>query len=69
MLAPHFSAVIRDEATQRISYFVLGQTSMGGGTVLRSITAEGDNRNLGEGPEPTMDAFLARVDLEVMTGA
>lgn len=59
VLAPHFSIVVRHNQSGAISYYVLGQAPSGGRTTLRSVTAEGLNRNHGPGPEPTLDAFLA----------
>jgi hypothetical protein len=59
VLAPYFSAVVRDRETKRINYFTLGQAPMGGGTTLRAVTANNENCNLGQGPEPRLDAFLA----------
>ena len=58
VLAPHFSGVVRNKTNQHIRYYVLGQTSMGGGTVLREIDDMGTNANLGAGPEPVLDAFV-----------
>lgn len=59
VLAPYFSAVVRHRETKRISYFTLGQASMGGGTTLRAVTPDNSNLNFGKGPEPRLDAFLA----------
>ncbi|HEY0063688.1 MAG TPA: hypothetical protein VGC21_16340 [Telluria sp.] len=61
VLAPYFSAVLKDEASGKVDYFVLGQTSMGGGTAMRTVDADWLNTNLGAGPAPTLDAFLAEV--------
>ncbi|SHG38667.1 hypothetical protein [Massilia sp. CF038] len=61
VLAPYFSAVVKDEASGKVDYFVLGQTSMGGGTVMRSVDADWQNTVLGPGPAPTLDNFLAEV--------
>lgn len=58
VLAPYFSVVIRHAPSGAISYYVLGQAPFGGGTTLRSVTAEGANRNHGPGPEPELEAFL-----------
>ena len=60
-IAPYFSAIVRDQTNGNIQYFVLGQTSMGGGTVLRCVDNVGTNYNLGAGPEPTLDALLSAV--------
>ncbi|MFZ3122856.1 MAG: hypothetical protein WA104_05775 [Thermodesulfovibrionales bacterium] len=61
VLAPYFSAAIIEETTGRISYYVLGQ-AFTGGTTLRTVTADGTNTitntNIGEGSEPTLEAFL-----------
>jgi hypothetical protein len=69
VLAPHFSGVVMDQANDKVSYFVLGQTSMGGGTALRHLTADGTNANLGAGPEPELRAFVAAVEQHVATAA
>lgn len=57
VLAPYFSAAIVEETIGRISYYVLGQ-ALTGGTTLRTVTADGTNANIGEGSEPTLEAFL-----------
>jgi hypothetical protein len=62
VLAPYFSAVVQDPASGRVDYFVLGQTSKGGGTIMRTVDAEWLNTNLGPGPAPTLDNFLAEVE-------
>lgn len=62
VLAPHFSALIVDEPDAKPAYYVLGQSSMGGGTTLRRVDADGANLNLGPGPQPELAAFLAAVD-------
>lgn len=59
VLAPHFSAIVRDGGG--VQYFILGQAPMGGGTTLRCILPEGMNCNLGPGPEPELSAFLNAV--------
>jgi hypothetical protein len=69
VLGPHFSALVMDQRSETLSYFVLGQTSMGGGTVLRAVTADGENINLGAGTEPELQAFLALVNQHVPKGA
>ena len=61
VLAPYFSAAIVEETIGRISYYVLGQ-ALTGGTTLRTVMATADgtitNTNIGEGSEPTLEAFL-----------
>jgi hypothetical protein len=59
VLAPYFSAIIRETASGDVSYYVLGQAPLGGGTTLRSVLREGMNCNHGPGPEPKLDAFLS----------
>jgi hypothetical protein len=61
VLAPHFSAIIRDRETAEVDYFVLGQAPLGGGTTLRMVTADGANCNLGPGPAPQFDEFLKSI--------
>jgi hypothetical protein len=61
VLAPWFSAMVRYRDTGVVDYFTLGQAPIGGGTTLRSVTADGLNSNHGTGPEPRLDAFLARL--------
>ncbi|MBY0456877.1 MAG: hypothetical protein K2V38_06040 [Gemmataceae bacterium] len=64
VLAPHFSVIVRNIVTGAAEYFILGQSPMGGGTTLRRVTVNGRehiNANLGPGPEPKLDAFLAAV--------
>ena len=61
VLAPHFSAVIRRRPSGTIRYYVLGQSPLEGGTTLRCVTPDGMNCNLGPGPEPDLQAFLARL--------
>lgn len=61
VLAPHFSGVIRDPGTGNVDYYILGQAPIGGGTTLRSVLQDGVNCNLGPGPEPQLEAFLAAV--------
>ena len=67
VIAPHFSGVVRDKRNEHIRYYVLGQTSMGGGTVLREIDDMATNANLGAGPTPELDSFvvLMRQQLEM----
>ena len=59
VLAPYFSAVLRHRQTGVVNYYTLGQAPEGGGTTLRSVTADDVNCNLGPGPEPRLEAFLA----------
>jgi len=59
VIAPHFSGVVRSRQHDHIRYYVLGQTSMGGGTVLREIDDMATNANLGAGPAPELDNFVA----------
>lgn len=58
VLAPYFSVVIREAGSEQVSYYVLGQAPMGGGTTLRAIFPEGMNCNLGPGPAPELNLFL-----------
>lgn len=64
ILAPYFSSELRDRGG-KVSYYILGQSPMGGGTTLRCVTAEGANCNLGPGPDPTIDLFHAELSLKV----
>lgn len=57
VLAPHFSAILHFTDDNQVRYFTLGQRPTAG-TTLRSVTADGVNANLGEGPEPQIDAFI-----------
>ena len=59
VLAPHFSAIVREG--ERVGYYVLGQSPQRGGTTLRCVTSDGANCNLGPGPAPELDLFLAAV--------
>ncbi len=65
VLAPHFSGILRNKTSQHIRYYVLGQTSMGGGTVLREIDDMGTNANLGAGPAPALDDFVELLRLRL----
>lgn len=56
VLAPYFSALIRDKVSQKVAYFVLGQ-SVDGFTTLRTVNKE-MNANLGRGCKPDLSAFL-----------
>jgi hypothetical protein len=61
VLAPHFSAIIREAPAGPVIYYVLGQAPIGGGTTLRSVLPDGANCNLGPGPEPSLAAFLGAI--------
>lgn len=56
VLAPYFSAILRDRLSDEPRYFVLGQ-SPDGDTRLRAWT-DTLNADLGPGCEPTLAAFL-----------
>jgi hypothetical protein len=58
VLAPYFSAIVRNTTAGDVVYYILGQAPIGGGTTLRSVLREGANCNLGPGPEPRLDVFL-----------
>ncbi|PWF48725.1 hypothetical protein [Massilia glaciei] len=58
VIAPFFSAAIIEEGRDAVRFFVLGQASLGPGTVLRFVERDGQNRNLGPGPEPRLELFL-----------
>ncbi|QDU74263.1 hypothetical protein Pan97_12700 [Bremerella volcania] len=64
VLAPYFSSVLRDREG-KISYYILGQSPLGGRTTLRCITADGANCNLGPGPTPTIEQFHAALSKTV----
>jgi hypothetical protein len=57
VLAPYFSAILQAGAGGDVDYYVLGQRPFGG-TTLRSVSRDGVNANLGEGPAPDLSAFL-----------
>ena len=60
--APYFSGIFRNRETRKIGYYVLGPGPLGDGTTLRSVTIDPMvNSNLGRGPEPDLDSFLAAV--------
>jgi hypothetical protein len=61
VLAPYFSAVLRNRQTGAVDYYTLGQAPTRGGTTLRAVTPDDSNCNLGPGPEPRLEAFLARL--------
>lgn len=69
VLAPYFSAMLRDRATGAVSYYVLGQSPVGGGTTVRSVTRDGVNGNLGPGPAPKAGAFLDKLRATVRATA
>jgi hypothetical protein len=56
VLAPYFSAMVREKNGGAVRYFILGQ-SPGGGTTLRGVSPD-INANLGPGCEPELEAFL-----------
>jgi hypothetical protein len=58
VLAPYFSAILRDSASAEVSYYVLGQNPFNDGTTLRAVTPDGLNCNLGPGPSPELDSFI-----------
>lgn len=57
VLAPFFSAILHHQETDVVSYYTLGQRPLGG-TTLRTVSRDGVNANLGEGPIPELKAFL-----------
>ena len=61
VLAPFYSAIVRVPGRAGLGYYILGQRPFGG-TTLRMVEPGGVNANLGEGPEPTLAAFLAALD-------
>jgi hypothetical protein len=61
VLAPHFSVIVHQDHGA-VTYYVLGQAPLGGGTTLRCITPDGVNANLGPGPSPTVEGFLQAVE-------
>ena len=71
VLAPFFSGIVRNRDTGKVSYFVLEQSPSleeGSSTTLRSITLDPlVNSNLGPGPEPDLDSFLASVAFRLET--
>lgn len=69
VLAPYFSVVVgvpnaTETELSEVEYFVLGQRPMGGST-LRRVTGDGQNQNLGRGPEPALDLFIEAVSAVV----
>ncbi len=69
VLAPYFSAIIRRAPAGGVGYFILGQAPIGGGTTLRSVLREGENCNLGPGPEPRIDKFLEAISARAAADA
>jgi hypothetical protein len=65
VLAPYFSAIIRDDVTRSTGYYVLGQ-ALDGGATLRRVTPH-HNLSLGPGYNPDLNEFLQllRVRLEL----
>lgn len=59
-LAPYFCAVIRSPGSKIANYYILGQ-ALDGGTILRGVTSNGFNANLGPGPDPKLDLFIAHL--------
>ncbi len=61
-LAPHFAGIFLNRIDKKVRYYVLGQSPIGGGTTLRTVTIDPMvNSNLGPGPSPDFDSFLATV--------
>jgi hypothetical protein len=56
----YFSVILYDNHSQP-RYFILGQSPIGGGTTVRTITAEGMNCNMGPGPEPNLSLFFEAI--------
>ncbi len=69
VLAPYFSAIIHEAPAGAVSYYILGQAPIGGGTTLRSVLREGTNCNLGPGPEPRLDGFLEAISARAVADA
>ncbi len=69
VLAPYFSAISGAIPEGEVGYHVLGQTSVGRGTSLRSVLRDGMNCNLGPGPEPRLEAFLDVLSRRAASGA
>lgn len=59
LLAPYFSAVIRDTGDGKCEYYVLGQ-SPDGGTTIRSVQ-EDEHTLVGGGVEPTLECWIAHL--------
>jgi hypothetical protein len=62
VLAPYFSVIVQEADSGNVTYYILGQSPIGGGTTLRCVTREGVNANLGPGPSPTVEDFLQVVE-------
>ena len=60
VLAPYFSAILRDDGGAT-AYYILGQAPIGGGTTLRRVSKH-VNSNLGPGPAPNLAAFLGALE-------
>ena len=56
---PYFSAIMRRDTNRETRYMLLGQSIANSGTNLRTVLPDGSNCNLGPGPDPTLEAFLA----------
>lgn len=67
VLAPFYSALLRQKDSNKGEYYILGQSPMDGRTTLRSISPRPDytNHNLGPGPEPNLEAFLAVLPVDL----
>jgi len=61
VLAPYFSCVVSDLKGKNPVIYILGPTPFGGGTTLRRVTSDGNNANLGPGPEPDAEKFLEAI--------
>jgi len=61
-LAPHYCCIVKTwrPASPR-NLFVLGRSPLADSTTFREITRTGLNANLGPGPDPTPELFLAHV--------
>ncbi|BBM87890.1 hypothetical protein [Candidatus Uabimicrobium amorphum] len=60
VLAPYFSAIIEEKSSQKMRYFILGQ-SPDGLTTLRTVTIDEEgmtNANLGRGCTVDVNAFI-----------
>lgn len=61
VLAPYLSCMVHDTASGAVSLYILGQAPIGGGTTLRTVTANGMNANLGPGPQPNVENLLSAI--------
>lgn len=59
VLAPYFSGIIRPGGDDSIDCFVLGQSPDPEFTTFRRVSRDGVNQNLGRGPAPEREQFLA----------